>query len=179
MIKAMTLAGFHLQQPEFVNSAQAALEFIQTHLWQDKRLMVCHKDGRARFQAYLDDYAFLLDAVMTLLQVQSKNKYLSFAKDLASSLVKYFHDENKGGFFFTASDHEPLILRPKQFSDDSIPCGNAIAISVLNKLGQVLGDDHYLQIAKNSLKAAWPVMNQYPSAHSAMINALDKVLTPL
>ncbi len=177
MIKAMTLAGFHLQQAEFIKSAQAALEFIQTHTWENKRLMACHKDGRARFNAYLDDYAFLLDAVMTLLQVQGKNEYLSFAKDLASSLVEYFYDENKGGFFFTASDHEPLILRPKQFSDDSIPCGNAIAISALNKLGQILGDDDYLQIAENSLKAAWPVMNQYPSAHSAMINALDEILT--
>ena len=83
-----------------------------------------------------------------------------------------------GGFFFTADDHEALISRPKSFSDDAIPAGNAIAARGLLRLGYLLGEPRYLQAAERTLRAAWPAVQKYPEAHASMLFALEDYLRP-
>lgn len=178
MIKAMALAGHHFQRDDFIQSAQAATDHIYKNLWQDKRLLASYKDGKARFTAYLDDYAFLLDGLIYLLQAEWQTQYLSFAEELADTLLKHYHDKKQGGFFFTADDHEPLILRPKPLTDESLPNGNAVAITALIKLSYLLNEPAYLSVVENSLHMAWQTMTQHPLAHSNMLNALDSYLAP-
>ena len=111
MIKGMAQAGHLLSQPQFIASAQQAVDFIQQHMVEDNRLFATYKDSQARLMAYLDDYAFLLDAALHLLQAAWQERHLQFAIALADTLLTHFEDTEQGGFYFTAHDHEQLIQR--------------------------------------------------------------------
>ena len=147
-------------------------------LWRDGRLLATYKDGRAHLPAYLDDYAFLADALLELLQTRWRSSDLQFARQLADVLLAQFEDREAGGFFFTAEDHEQLIHRSKSFSDDSVPSGNGVAASVLCRLGLMLGELPYVDAAERALKAAWNGIRDYPQAHMSLINALEDFLAP-
>jgi hypothetical protein len=101
---------------------------------------------------------------------------LEFTRQLIEVLLSQFEDAEAGGFYFTASDHERLIHRSKSFSDESIPAGNAVAASVLCRLGYLLGELRYLDAAERTLRAGWPMLQQYPQAHMSLVNALEDFL---
>jgi uncharacterized protein YyaL (SSP411 family) len=176
MIKGLAIAARAQNRPDFADAATAAVDFIRHKLWRDGRLLATYKDGRAHLPAYLDDYAFLAEALLELLQTRWRSSDLQFARALVAVLLRNFEDPEAGGFFFTASDHERLIHRSKTFSDDSMPSGNGIAASVLCRLGYLLGELPYLNAAERTLKAAWPLLERYPQAHIAMLNALEDFL---
>ena len=178
MIRGMAIAGRQLNKEEYTASAGRALDFIQTTLWRDQRLLATCKDGKAHLPAYLDDYAFLIDAILELLQNRWRNQDLRLAISLADTLLAHFQDEKTGGFFFTADDHETLIQRPKAYSDDSLPNGNAVAASALIRLGHLIGEPRYLDAAEHTLQSAARWMKQSPMGHCAMLNALDQQFTP-
>ncbi|MGC1953058.1 MAG: thioredoxin domain-containing protein [Gammaproteobacteria bacterium] len=178
MIKGMATAGRILNEPRFIDSATEALDFVRTTVWIDGRLRATYKDGRARLNAYLDDYAFLIDAVLTLLQARWRQGELEFAMALAEVLLAQFQDEENGGFYFTANDHEALIHRPKPFMDDALPAGNGIAAYALGRLGHLLGEVRYLEAAERTLRAGWNAVREYPHAHTAMLLALEEYLYP-
>jgi len=175
-IKGMAVAGRALGRPDLIDAAAAAVDFTRRHLWRDGRLLATTKDGRAHLMAYLDDYAFLADALIELLQARWRTGDLHFAQELAEVMLGRFEDANGGGFYFTASDHERLIHRGKTFSDDATPSGNAVAASVLCRLGYLLGELRYLEAAERTLEAAWLSMNEYPRAHMSCLNALEDFL---
>ena len=177
-IRGMAIAGRHLGRAEFVASAERALDFIRVQLWRDGRLLAVHKDGQARLNAYLDDYAFLIDGILELLQCRWRDGDLDFALALADVLLDQFEDHGSGGFFFTAADHEALIQRPKPAHDDALPAGNGIAAQVLLKLGHLTGRTHYLEAAERTLRWAWPTLEQIPNACNAMLAALEDLLEP-
>jgi uncharacterized protein len=176
MIKGLAIAARALQRPDLADAATAAVDFIRRTLWRDGRLLATYKDGRAHLPAYLDDYAFLADALLELLQTRWRSSDLEFARQLTDVLLSQFEDAGSGGFFFTAADHEQLIHRSKTFSDDAIPSGNGVAGSVLCRLGYLLGELPYLDAAERTLRAAWPMVQQYPSAHMSVVNALEDFL---
>jgi uncharacterized protein YyaL (SSP411 family) len=176
MIKGLASAARTLHRPELAAAAGAAVDFIHRHLWRDGRLLASYKDGRAHLAAYLDDYAFLADALLELLQTRWRSADLEFARALTEVLLSHFEDENGGGFFFTAADHERLIHRTKSFSDDSLPSGNAVAASVLCRLGYLIGELRYVDAAERTLRAGWPMLQEYPQAHMSLVNALDDYL---
>ena len=177
MIKAMARAACHLDRDDLEVSATRAVDFIHSKLWKDGRLLASHKDGRSRFPAYLDDHAFLAEGLIELLRYRWRSSDLVWACQLADVLLEQFEDPG-GGFFFTAHDHETLIHRPKPLSDESTPSGNGIAVRVLLWLGYLLGEHRYLVAAERALKAAWPVIEQYPEAHSSLLQALELALAP-
>ncbi len=177
-IRAMAIAARHLDKPEYLVPATRALDFLHQHLWQNKRLLATWKDGHGRHAACLDDHAFLLDALLEMLQVQWRDQDLAFAIDLAECILKHFHDEQEGGFFFTADDHERLLYRPKSFGDDAMPSGNGVAARALCRLGHLLGEAHYLDAAENTLRCAWPGIQQVPGAHASLLTALEEYLQP-
>jgi uncharacterized protein len=176
MIRGMAIAGRHLDCDDCLDSAQRALDFIHTQLWKDGRLLATYKDGHAHLPAYLDDYAFLIDAILELVQTRWRAADLRFATQLADVLLAHFEDAVQGGFFFTADDHEQLIQRPKPLADESMPAGNGIAALALGRLGHILGETRYLDAAERTLKAAWPAMTEMPYAHVALIIALEEYL---
>jgi uncharacterized protein len=176
MIKGLAIAARVLRRPDLAEAASAAVDFIRHHLWRDGRLLATYKDGRAQLPAYLDDYAFLADALLELLQTRWRSSDLEFARQLAAVLLGQFEDRDSGGFFFTAADHEKLIHRSKTFGDESVPSGNGVAASVLCRMGFLLGELPYLNAAERTLKAAWLGIQEYPQAHMSLVNALEDFL---
>ncbi|TAN48442.1 MAG: thioredoxin domain-containing protein [Methylococcaceae bacterium] len=177
-IRAMALAGHWLDKPEYLAAATRAAGFLQHNSWRDGRLFACYKDGQARFPAYLDDYACLLDGLLELLQARWHDDWLAWAIALADDLLARFADGERGGFYFTAVDHESLLHRPKPLSDESTPSGNGVAALALLRLGHLLGDARYLRAAERTLQAASEAMQRYPAAHAALLCALDDWLEP-
>jgi uncharacterized protein len=176
MIKGLAIASRVLRRPDLADAATAAVDFIRHTLWRDGRLLATTKDGRAHLPAYLDDYAFLADALLELLQTRWRSSDLEFARQLTEVMLSQFQDTAAGGFFFTAADHEQLIHRSKTFSDESLPSGNGIAASVLCRLGYLLGELPYLDAAERTVRAGWPMLQQYPQAHMSLLNALEDFL---
>jgi hypothetical protein len=179
MIKGLAIAARVLHRPDLADAAAAAVDFIRHALWRDGRLLATAKDGRAHLPAYLDDHAFLLDALLELLQTRWRSSDLEFTRQLAEVLLSQFEDAEAGGFYFTATDHERLIHRSKSFSDDSVPAGNGVAAGVLCRLGYFLGEVRYLDAAERTLRAGWSALQQYPQAHMSMVNALEDFLGPM
>ena len=178
MIKGMAIAGRVLGRDDFTVSAYRALTFLRQENCQGGNLLATWKDGRARFPAYLDDYAFSLDAALELLQSQWDRSILNFAITLADNLLARFEDKTGGGFFFTGHDHESLIHRSKSMADESMPAGNGIAASCLIRLGHFLGEQRYTLAGEHTLKAAIKGMRDYPLAYSSMLSALDEWSSP-
>ncbi|MDT8283468.1 MAG: thioredoxin domain-containing protein, partial [Gammaproteobacteria bacterium] len=139
MIHGMASAGHLLDRPEYIDSASRAAHFLKNDCWKNGRLFASYKDGKAALNAYIDDYAFLLYGLLELLQSRWDNELYEWMLALADRLLADFEDANYGGFFFTSNHHESLIQRLKNFSDDAIPSGNAIAAISLNRLGYLTG----------------------------------------
>ncbi|MFA7387001.1 MAG: thioredoxin domain-containing protein [Thiohalobacteraceae bacterium] len=173
MIRGMAIAARHLDEPAYAASAERALDFIRTTLWRDGRLVATYKDGKAHLNAYLDDYVFLIDGILELLQVRWRDGDLAFAIELAEAVLDRFQDPS-GGFFFTANDHENLIQRPKPVSDDATPSGNGIAATVFGRLGHLLGETRYMDAAARTLEGLWGVIEQNAYACTALLVALEE-----
>jgi hypothetical protein len=178
MIKGLAVAGRVFDDPSMIAAAVSAADFIRRALWRDGRLLATYKDGRAHHNAYLDDYAFLIDALLALLEARWRDGDLEFAVRLAQTLVDRFEDVEGGGFYFTSHDHEKLIQRSKSFQDDATPSGNGIAAFALGRLGHLLGETRYLEVAERTLRAGWPALVRYPFGHNAMLLALEEYLAP-
>ena len=178
MIRGLAIAARVLDRPDLADAAGAAVDFLRRSVMIDGRLHATWKDGRARLNAYLDDHAFLLDAIVELLQTRWNTEHLGFAMQLADLLLEQFEDRENGGFWFTSHDHEQLLHRSKPMADEAVPSGNGVAAGALARLGWLLADTRYLDASERTLRAAWHGMQEYPHAHSSMLNALDEHLDP-
>jgi uncharacterized protein len=172
-IKGLVDAGQRLQRPEWITAAKQALDFIRNELIQDDRLLASWCNGRAQYQAYLDDHAQLLDAVLRLLALRWSDEHLALANWLADVLLEDFLDRGQGGFYFTAGEQEDLIMRPKPTMDDAMMPGNAAACRALHQLGHLMGRQDCLQAVAATLAWARQQIEHYPAAHCAMLNILE------
>ncbi len=176
MIHGMARAGRAFGREDWVASARRALDFLRATLWREGRLLAAYKEGRAHLNAYLDDHAFLLAALLELMQTDYRAEDLEFATELADALLERFEDRVNGGFFFTSRDHEPLILRPKPGPDSATPSGNGVAALSLQRLAHLVGEPRYLQAAERTLRLFFPQMQQHPSAFATLCLALVEQL---
>ena len=175
-IRALSKAGLALGRETLIEAAATAAGFVARELYVDGRLKASYKDGRARFDAYLDDYAFMIDALLSLLEARWDSKNLHFAIELANTLLDRFEDPDHGGFHFTARDHETLIHRPKPLADEAMPSGNGVAAFALQRLGFLLGENRYLDAAERTLRFAWRALEDYPHGHVTLLTALEEYL---
>jgi uncharacterized protein YyaL (SSP411 family) len=204
MIRGMAQAGRILDRPDCIASAERAFDFVRAQLWRDGRLLATYRDvevprepppgrptplagsrerpttktGKAHLNAYLDDYVHLIDGGLALLQARWRADDLDLVRALADAVLARFEDKTAGGFYFTSDDHEPLLARPKPAGDDAIPSGNGVAAQVLLQLGHLLGEARYLGAAERALTALAGAVAQHPSAHGALLLALDEYLNP-
>ena len=178
MIRGLAVASRALKRRELAEAAAGSIDFIRSKMINNNRLLATYKDGRARFNAYLDDYAYLLDAILELLQARWNSEHLGFAVWLADRLLENFQDTGGGGFYFTSNDHEKLIHRSKPMADDALPSGNGIAAFGLTRLGHLLGEPHYLKAAAATLSVGWAGMKEFPYGHTALVTALEETLYP-
>lgn len=178
MIKAMLLAGEYLSRSDFIESAKKALNFIHKKLWKSDRLFTAYKNKQANIQAYLDDYVYLLDAIVSYLQVIWDSDYFDFAKKLIAVVLHHFQDQQEGGFFFTADDQETLLYRPKNMIDEAMPADNGVVALVLNRFGYLTGEKSYIHVAEKTLKMVWSNLQHYPDACVTLLMALQEFLSP-
>jgi uncharacterized protein YyaL (SSP411 family) len=177
-IRALATAARVLGREDLGQAATAALAFLRNHHWRNGRLLATSAGADARLNAYLDDYVFLADAILELATLRFDAAELHFAGELLEVVLKAYTDEPRGGFFFTSSDHEVLISRPKSFGDEAVPAGNGVAAVVLQRFGYLLGESRYLVAAERTLRAAWAAMQEYPSGHASLLQALEELLQP-
>jgi uncharacterized protein YyaL (SSP411 family) len=179
LIQGLSKAGRSFNRSEWIIVAQQAVDSIHQNLWVNGHLLACYKDEQARFNGYLDDYAFLLNALLDLLQAEYRQTDLEFAVALADALLSNFEDVENGGFFFTSHDHESLIQRPKSPFDNAVPSGNGIAAFSLQRLGHLLGEVRYLRAAERTLFAFGQAINGNPAACPSLLCALQEWLEPV
>ena len=172
MIEAMAHAARVFDRPDWLDSARRALTLIGSELWRDERLLATRKDGRSHLNAYLDDYAFLLAALLELLQADFRRGDLDWSVAIAEALLRWFEDRADGGFWFTSHDHERLILRTKPGADQATPSGNAVAALQLQRLGHLLDEPRYLAAAERALRLFVDAMRSQPGAHASFIRAV-------
>ena len=177
-IRGMARAARVFGRPEWAASARRALAFIRARMWRDGRLLATYKDGRAHLDAYLDDYAFLILALLELLETEFRSADLEFAEELADVLLAQFEDTEAGGFFFTARDHERLIHRPKPGHDQATPSGNGAAAYALNRLAALTGEARYADAAERTLRLFNAGARAQPFGYAMLLAALEEWLEP-
>jgi len=177
-IRGMAHAGRVFGRPQWIASARRALAFLRARMWQGGRLLATYKDGRAHLNAYLDDYAYLVAALLELLQDEYRGEDLEFAEALAEVLLGQFEDLDAGGFYFTARDHERLIHRPKPGHDNAMASGNGVAACALNRLAALTGETRYARAAERTLELFQPSMREHPPGYAMLLLALEDALAP-
>ncbi|MBI3836458.1 MAG: thioredoxin domain-containing protein [Planctomycetia bacterium] len=179
MIEALAAAAGALDEPRYLAAAQRAADFIlRTMRRSDGRLLHSWRRGEAKLDAYLDDYACLASALVSLYETDFNERWIDEAIGLSDVLLNLFADRQHGGFFFTAADHEVLITRQKDLYDAAVPSGNSMAARALVRLGELTGRNEYLSAAENTLRFAAGLMRQSPSATGQMLLTLDFYLGP-
>jgi uncharacterized protein len=176
MIEGMVHAARIFDRADWLASARRALDFVLAELRRDGRLLATWRQGRAHLPAYLDDHAFLLGAVIEIMQGEFRAADLAVAGELAETLLSRFEDASAGGFFFTAHDHEALIQRPKPAHDNALPGGNAVAALNLLRLGDLLGEIRYRDAAERALRLFASALHGGGAA--TLLTAVDEVLAP-
>ena len=157
---------------------KAADFILQDMRRSDGRLLHTWRAGKAKLDAYLDDYAALANALVSLYEVTFDEKYIDESVRLVEIMQAHFADLAGGGFFYTADDHEQLIARHKDLQDSSVPSGNALAATVLVRLGKLTGRTEYLKAAEKTIQMAAALLERAPTASGQMLLALDMLLGP-
>jgi hypothetical protein len=174
MISALADAGAALERSDYTDAAVECAEFI----WRDVRdpegrLLRTYNRGRARLGAYLEDHAFLLEAFLTLYEATFDPRWFAGARELADTIIARFGDQEHGGFFSTADDHEALVARRKELEDTPIPSGSSAAAFGLLRLAALTAERRYEDAAVGALRLLHAVAPQHPAAFSHLLQALD------
>ncbi|HEX6460539.1 MAG TPA: thioredoxin domain-containing protein [Thermoleophilaceae bacterium] len=174
MISALAEAGAVLAEPRYVDAARGCAAFILDTM-RDPRghLLRTFKDGRAHLNAYLEDHAYLLEALLTLYESTFEPRWFAAARELADQTIERFADEERGGFFETSSDHEQLVARRQDLEDNPIPAGNSSAAYGLLRLGALTGEHEYERRAEGVLQLLHELAPRHPQAFAHLLQALD------
>ena len=179
MIHALAECGAVFGNRDAQAAAENAATFILTNMRQpDGRLYRSFKDGRARFNAYLEDYAALVRGLVALYETTFARRWLDEAVSLTELMFAQFHDPERGGFFQTGVDHETLVVRRKDFIDNAIPSGNSLAAESLLRLAELTGNEEWRSEATRILLAMKEAMAAQPTGFGRMLGALDMLLAP-
>jgi uncharacterized protein len=179
MIGALADAGAVLDRPDLLDAARGAAAFVLDQMRDgDGRLLRTFNAGRARLNAYLEDHAFLVEALLTLYEATFEERWFSEARRLGDEIVTRFADPRHGGFFSTSSDHEALVARRKDLEDSPIPAGGSAAAFGLLRLAALTGEAHYQEHAVSHLRLLHEIAPQHPTAFGHLLQALDFHLSP-
>jgi uncharacterized protein YyaL (SSP411 family) len=179
MIAALADAGAVLQREDYLDAAREAAAFVLDRMrGPDGRLLRTFNAGVARLAAYLEDHAFLLEALLVLYEATFEERWFSAARDLADTMVARFADSDRGGFFSTADDHEQLIARRKDLEDSPIPSGGSSAALGLLRLAALTGEQRYEGAAAGQLALLHEVAVRHPTAFGHLLQAIDLQLAP-
>jgi uncharacterized protein len=179
MIAALADAGAVLQRDDYLDAAREAAGFVLDRMrGPDGRLLRTFNAGVARLNAYLEDHAFLLEALLVMYETTFQERWFTSARGLADTIVARFLDDERGGFFSTADDHERLIARRKDLEDSPIPAGGSSAALGLLRLAALTGEQRYEDAASGQLALLHEVAVRHPSAFGHLLQAIDFALAP-
>lgn len=173
MLAAFAESAAILNSDEYLQIARQNADFLLENLQKKDRLLRTWKDGEAKLNAYLEDYANLADGLLELFQVSGDFRYFAEAKRLANLMMTEFWDEENGGFFFTSRNHEELLIRNKDFFDNAHPSGNSVAADVLLKLAKLTGDERLERFAVTVLRLVASQMRRYPMGFGRALSVLE------
>ena len=180
MIGALAEAGAVLGRDDYLDAAAACAEFVLTELRDGGgRLLRTWKEGRGRLNAYLEDYAYLVEALLTLYESSFESKWFEAARQTADLMIELFEDGDRGGFFTTSSDHEELIARRKDVNDHPIPSGSSAAAYGLLRLAALTGEHDYERSAVGVFRLFHPALGRHPQGVAHMLRGLDFHLSPV
>jgi uncharacterized protein YyaL (SSP411 family) len=174
MIAALSYAGRAMDEPEYVDAARRAAEFVLAKLRTEQgELLKSWRDGRVSGSGVLDDYAFFTWGLIELHQASGEPRWLELALELVELEHQLFWDESAGGFFLSSKDTEHLITRPKTFYDGALPSGNSVSALNLLRLARLTGRTELEERAERTFQAAASSINASPSAHTQFLLAVD------
>ena len=177
MLAAFADAASVLGNGEYLEIARQNAGFISDNLQDRGRLLRTWKDGRAKLNGYIEDYANVADGLIELYQASGEVKYIVEARRLADLMITEFWDDENGGFYFTSNDHEELIVRNKDFYDNATPSGNSVAADVLLKLSKFTGEDKYERFAVSVLRLAASQARRHPQGFGRALSAIEFYLS--
>lgn len=179
MLKAFAESGAVFQNKEWVEVAKKNADLLLNSIRDDEgRLLHTWKatsdtQGEARILGYLDDHAYLVDALVSLYESTFESEYLENARQLADAMIARFWDQDWKVFYDTSLEHSKLIVRPRDVLDNAVPSGGAVAASALYKLGVLTDNQEFKDLASESVRAVVPFMEQAPAAVAAWLGTVD------
>ncbi|HMT07105.1 MAG TPA: thioredoxin domain-containing protein [Pyrinomonadaceae bacterium] len=173
MLAAFADAAGVLGNDRYLEIAKQNAAFIKRELNVGGRLLRTWKDGRAKLNGYIEDYANVADGLLELFKVTGDLEYLTEAKELADIMITEFWDEDAGGFFFTSNDHEELVVRNKDFYDNATPSGNSVAADVLLRIAKLTGEEKYERFAVTTLRLASTQTRRHPQGFGRALSGLE------
>jgi uncharacterized protein len=174
MISALAEAGAVFDEPRYLDAARACAAFVLRSLRDaDGRLLRTFKNGEAKLNAYLEDHAFLVEALLTLYESTFDPRWFSAARETADAMIERFGDAERGGFFETSADHEQLVARRKDLEDNPIPAGNSSAAYGLLRLAALTGQHAYEERALGVFALLHQIAGKHPQAFPHLLQALD------
>jgi uncharacterized protein YyaL (SSP411 family) len=173
MLASFAEAAAILERPDYLEVAKNNARFVLDNLRRDGLLLRTYKDGQAKLNAYLEDYAFFIDGLVTLFETSGELQWFEEACALTATMVDEFWDDEEGGFFFTGRSHEGLIVRSKDFFDNATPAGNSVAAEVLLRIGLLTDNGDYQRRAATILRLMASQVQRYPSGFGRLLCAVD------
>jgi uncharacterized protein YyaL (SSP411 family) len=173
MLASFAEAGVVLDRSDYLEVARKNARFVLDNLRNDKLLLRTYKDGQAKLNAYLEDYAFFIEGLIALFEATGDMDWLEESLTLTATMIDEFWDDEEGGFFFTGRSHEDLIVRSKDFFDNATPSGNSVAAQVLLKLALLTENPDYERRAVAILRLMAASLRRYPTGFGRLLCALD------
>jgi uncharacterized protein YyaL (SSP411 family) len=173
MLASFAEAGVVLDRGDYLEVARNNARFVLDHLRADKLLLRTYKDGQAKLNGYLEDYAFFIEGLIALFEATGEVEWLEESLNLTATMIDEFWDDEEGGFFFTGRSHEELIVRSKDFFDNATPSGNSVAAQVLLKLALLTENPDYERRAVAILRLMAASLRRYPTGFGRLLCALD------
>ena len=177
-IAGLARAARAIDEPGWADLAVAATDALRATAWRNGRLLATRKETHAHLNAYLDDHAFLLDALLELMQTRFRREDFDWACGIAELLLAQFEDRENGGFFFTSHDHERLYHRTKPGPDNATPSGNGVASSALIALGHLAAEPRYVEAGERAVRAFARPLRESPRGCATLVMALRDLLSP-
>lgn len=173
MMKSFSEAAIATKNPEYLRIAQLNAKFITDNLYKSSILYRTYQNDEPKITGFLEDYSFLIDALLKLHEASFDSKWLETAIALCYEMIDLFWDDSKGILYDTSKTHENLIIRPSEWTDNAIPSGASLAVEVLLKFSIILDEQVFRDIATKILASMVKLVEQFPSASGQWLNAID------
>jgi uncharacterized protein len=173
MLASFAEAGIVLKRSDYTDAAKRNAEFVLSNLRRDGLLLRTWKDGVAKYNAYLEDYAFFVEGLLTLFETTGELRWFTECVSLTERMIEEFWDEDNGGFYFTGKSHENLIVRSKDYFDNATPSGNSVAAGVLARLAALTENETYRNLAVATFREIADSARTYPSGFGYALSGLD------